>query len=268
MARLCLFCDNNAGSREHLWPKWIIARGHYGPLRHQIRKNEAIIIRPELTIRTVCQPCNNGWMSKLESDCIPVIGSMLQGLSVPLSQEQQELISVWAMKTAMMMDSIKGRDAEKRFYTHNECEQLRLQRATPNETRIWLGHYISEGLGGFGTDFTVVAAELGMQPVARGIATTIVVGHLALQVVTVHSFPEHLGRNISDVQSKAADWQSQLIQILPLSRYTSWPPKVPFDNKGRLGIGRLVERWRVGPHVDDLDKPNQTSGSILQGETT
>jgi len=268
MAAVCLFCDNNAGSREHLWPKWILARGDYGPLRHQIRKKEAVIIRPEMTIKTVCRPCNNGWMSKLESECIPVIGSMLQGLSVPLLQEQQELVSMWAMKTAMMMDSIKGRDAAKRFYTHDECEQLRLQRTIPDETRVWLGHNVGEVLGGFGTDFTAVAAELGMQCIARGTSSTIIVGRLSLQIVTVHRFPEHLGRDISDVQPKAADWESQLIQIWPATRYISWPPKVAFENEGRLGIGRLMERWRIGPHVDDLDSPQEIRGSILPGETT
>lgn len=212
MATPCLFCDNNAGSKEHLWPRWLLAHRDFGPLRHQTQKKEAAIIRPEMTITSVCQSCNNGWMSTLESECIPVIGSMLQGLSVPLSQEQQELVSVWAQKTAMMMNSIKGRDAGKRFYTHHECEQLRLKRIIPNETRIWLGHYDAGGLGGFGTKFTVVAVELGMQRVARGTSSTIIVGHLALQIVTVHRIPERLGRSISDVQPKAADWQASLFR--------------------------------------------------------
>ncbi len=249
----CIFCNNNSGSREHLWPKWILARSKFGPLRHQIRKREAVIIRPEVTVKTVCQACNSGWMSSLESECIPVIGSMLHGLTVPLSQMQQETIAVWAVKTSMMMDSLKGRDAKKRFYAREECENLRLNRTIPRETRIWLGHYVGEGLGGFGTDFTVVAGELNRQRVAHGMTNTIIIGHLALQVVTVHRHPKHVGRDISDVQPKAADWERMLIQIWPETRYISWPPELSFENDGQLGIGRLVERWRLGPHVDDIE---------------
>ena len=253
MGQHCIFCDNSAGSREHLWPKWILSRGTYGPLRHQIRNSEAVTIRPEITVNTVCGRCNNGWMSALEAECIPVIGSMIQGLTVPLSEEQMRLVSVWATKTAMVMDSIKGRDAEKRFYSHHECEELRVHRNIPLETRVWLGHYEKKGLGGFGTDFTIMSPELQMLRVGWGMANTIVAGHLALQVVSVHRHPEHLQRDITDVQPKSSDWEGLLVQICPgVLQYTMWPPKMAFENKGKFGIGRLVERWRIGQKVDEL----------------
>jgi hypothetical protein len=124
MSAPCIFCNNNSGSREHLWPKWILTRSKFGPLRHQIRKREAVIIRPEVTVKTVCQACNSGWMSALESECIPVIGSMLQGLTVPLSQEQQETVADWAVKTAMIMDSLKGRDIRSQLKTHHHRRDL------------------------------------------------------------------------------------------------------------------------------------------------
>ena len=250
----CLFCENPACSREHLWPKWILARGKYGPMRHQLGKNEAVFIRPEMTVKTVCGRCNNGWMSSLESECIPVIGSMLQGLTVPLSDEEQNLVSLWAIKTAMMMDSIKGRDAEKRFYSHDECERLRTDCTIPPETRVWLGYYEAEGLGGFGTDFTIVSPELQMQRVGWGMANTIVVGHLAVQVVTIHRHPDHVHRDVTDVQPKPMDWENLLVQIWPASRYLIWPPKLMLENKGGHGIGRLMERWRIGDCVDELPK--------------
>ena len=223
-------------------------------MRHQIGTKEVVFTKPEITVKTVCNPCNNGWMSALEAECIPLIGSMMQGVTVPLSEDQQRLVAVWATKTAMMMDSIKGREAGKRFYTRAECEQLRAERVIPDDTRIWLGQYIGDGtLGGFGTDFTVVAAELGMQRVARGMANTIVVGRLVLQIVTIHRHPEHLHRNISDVQPKPGDWQDLLVPICPSSRTVEWPPKHPFaNNEGAHGIGRLMERWRIGAKVDQL----------------
>jgi hypothetical protein len=32
MTELCLFCDNDSGSKEHLWPKCIHNRKEFGPL--------------------------------------------------------------------------------------------------------------------------------------------------------------------------------------------------------------------------------------------
>jgi hypothetical protein len=248
----CLFCDNNSGSGEHLWPKWVHERIEWAPLRHQIGQMEAKILdNPQIKVKTVCGQCNNGWMSDLENDSIPVIGSMLQGLTVPIREDQQRLISAWAVKTAIMMDSLKGRDPKKRFYLKEECVSLRLHRTIPAHTRVWLGHYNDMGLGAFGTDFTVVTTA--HEQVAQGMATTIVAGHLALQVVSVHHAPEYIDREIADVQPKAADWESLLVQTWPMElQYVTWPPNQEFANKGRNSIGGLMERWKIGSNVGEL----------------
>jgi hypothetical protein len=62
----CLFCDQPAGSREHLWGAWIHRRKNFGPLKISIAGSpEKIINNPEQKISTVCRKCNNGWMSDL-----------------------------------------------------------------------------------------------------------------------------------------------------------------------------------------------------------
>jgi actin-like ATPase involved in cell morphogenesis len=49
MPTQCLFCDNQSGSKEHLWPKWIHERKHFGPLRIQRGSSEKRIIpNPEI----------------------------------------------------------------------------------------------------------------------------------------------------------------------------------------------------------------------------
>lgn len=48
MPELCLFCDNDSGSREHLWPKWIHERKDIGPLRLQVGNSaEKVVPNPE-----------------------------------------------------------------------------------------------------------------------------------------------------------------------------------------------------------------------------
>ena len=91
----CIFCDNNSGSREHLWPKWIHQRHDFGPLKmDRYNQSQIIIPNPEITVKTVCGQCNNGWMSDLEAANIPIIGSMLNDLSITLDQDMQRKVCV------------------------------------------------------------------------------------------------------------------------------------------------------------------------------
>lgn len=91
MPEPCIFCDNNSGSREHLWPKWIHERKDFGPLKIQRGKSKKVVIpHPEVTGKTVCGICNNGWMSDLEAENIPIIGNMLQDVTLPLRRSSAE----------------------------------------------------------------------------------------------------------------------------------------------------------------------------------
>src|SRR4029077_7373387 len=97
--------------REHLWAAWIHKRL---PRREPIRitfagRPAAISNNPEITVKTVCGVCNNGWMSKLEAECTPLIANLMQDIALPLDTSQQTLISTWAVKTAMVLDSTNTR---------------------------------------------------------------------------------------------------------------------------------------------------------------
>ena len=107
----CLFCDRQAGSREHLWAAWIHERL---PKREPIRITSAdrpitFSKNPEIKVKSVCGVCNNGWMSNLEAASIPVVGNLMQDISLPLDTSQQTLLATWAVKTAMVLDSTNRR---------------------------------------------------------------------------------------------------------------------------------------------------------------
>ncbi len=246
MSQACIFCDNNSGSREHLWPKWIHERKDFGPLRIQRGNAPSIIVPdPEQKVKTVCGTCNNGWMSDLESENIPLIGCMFQALSTPLTEARQHSVAAWAVKTAMVGESTKGRNAPNLFYEKNERVNLRVHRTIPDRTRIWIGTISTLHLGWFGTDFTILVN--GQTRIGMGSVATIVVGHFAVQVVTMHINPDFADKGIPDVQPKPDDWYNTLIQIWPKERATvMWPPKVTFTNGGPVGIAYLMDRWRIG----------------------
>jgi|SRR5208282_297739 len=242
----CLFCDNPSGSKEHLWAAWIHRRKDFGPLRIKIgNAPEKIVYDPERKINTVCGKCNNGWMSVLEQRNLPQIGCMLQDLSTPLDVQQQTSLSTWAVKTAMVLDSVKDMQSNPMFYEKAECINMRLNHSIPDRTRIWIGRYSLSGLGAYGTDLGIVVPD-GTK-IATGFATTIVVGHLAVQILSVHQHPDHLDKNIDDIKPKKGNWDNMLVLIWPIRRNSvMWPPRVTFANRGQDSIATLMDRWRIG----------------------
>jgi len=256
MPTLCIFCDNNSGSKEHLWPKWIHERKDFGPLNFQLGGSEKKVIPdPEIKVKTVCGVCNNGWMSKLEAENIPTIGSMLQDIAIPLDEAQQKSVAAWTAKTAMVSDSMKGRAAPNKFYSRDETVKMRLNRDIPPRTLIWIGRINGMHLGDFGTDFALFSPE--KERIGMGSVSTIVAGHFVTQVVTVHI--EKANIEISNLPCKMGNWNDMLAQIWPIQAPTAqWPPKVSFTNGGVQGLAYLMDRWRMG---DQVKKVNRTMPS-------
>jgi hypothetical protein len=226
MSQSCLFCDNTPGSREHLWPAWIHKRRDFGLIRMQRGTSAEVIVNPEQKVRTVCSVCNNGWMSKLEQENIPLIGSMFQDLSIPLNEAQQHTVAAWAVKTAMMFDSTKGRNSDNRFYTKSDGVGLRVNREIPNLTRIWIGRMSSLHLNHAECDIALLS---GSTRIGTASVSTIAAGHFAAQVVTIHPGSELAKQPTIELYHKPRDWDNMLLSIWPIERPTViWPPKISF----------------------------------------
>jgi len=248
MSRQCIFCENQADSREHLWPRWIHERLKPGVIRFQKGTlAERFLPNSAIMVGTVCDTCNNGWMSDLEKEAVPIIGSMLQDICVPLNRTQLTLVAAWSVKTAMMCDSMKGRNAPNRFYSMSECVALRVTKTIPDLTRIWIGRADKTHLGAFGTDHTVVS-RLGIR-VGVGSVATIVAGHFVTQVATFRPCGEYT--QTIEPSPKPGNWNNTLIPIWPIKRdCIEWPPAVPFTDGGSSGIAQLIDRWRVGERTE------------------
>ena len=131
---------------EHVFPEWtrpylLSPDGAWGEhVRKVHRRDEDPAVHRHsappatLEIKTVCAPCNNGWMSRLEGACKPYLLSMIEGNGRTYDQGPQELIASWAVKTALVAGSkfnppsLAGAYAD--FYTR--------RKPAPN-TRVWIG---------------------------------------------------------------------------------------------------------------------------------
>ncbi len=246
--RQCLFCGKPADSKEHLWSDWILkSLKSRNPIVQKVGKAPpSNPFTGAVTVRCVCTECNNGWMSRLEARIKPLVGSLMQDISAPLDAEQQKDVSLWALKTAMVVEATKSRDIA-RCYQHADCEQLRLNSSVPPRTKIWLGRFSGSGLLATGTDIWLNVSEV--PKAAHGCVTTIIVGHLAIQVLTTH-IPAKYDNETINVSCKMGPWNELLIDVWSLADSVMWPPARSFTNDGGpLSFIALRDRWKIGKAV-------------------
>src|SRR5260370_28165312 len=112
--RKCLFCNEDANSKEHVWPQWILrlppARR---PVRQRLGTGKEVTYSGDFKLKGVCSTCNNGWMSELETEVRPILGPIVQDLSIQLDLEDQKKIARWAFKTAIVLEGTKERSMKR-----------------------------------------------------------------------------------------------------------------------------------------------------------
>src|SRR5690349_7249775 len=114
MKKTCIFCARRADSDEDVIPKWItrLLRKHEGErvtmktTRFGHEPHDQLTGETIQKVGNVCSNCNNGWMSRLEEDVKPILMPMMLGNPVTLTATQQERITTWMTKTAMMYESM------------------------------------------------------------------------------------------------------------------------------------------------------------------
>lgn len=112
MPRECIFCGDTPTTREHIFPAWAARLVEdAGPVAHSKlseRQGEPPDSRtwPQApftqTVRVVCAQCNNGWMSRIESDAEQILRPMLTGFGRSMHGPAQEALARWALKTAIV----------------------------------------------------------------------------------------------------------------------------------------------------------------------
>ena len=107
MARTCVFCGGTGKmSAEHVFPQWsreylreVEGKGtHTRKILHGDGRISARSHKADpatATVKTVCASCNNGWMSRLESEAMPFLLSMIKGHRRTYYDAGKALIARW-----------------------------------------------------------------------------------------------------------------------------------------------------------------------------
>lgn len=239
---ICIFCDNPANSKEDMFPKWLLKRVRTGQPMYRKRANRPVKVTPHSTvkIKCVCKPCNNEWMSQLESKCIPLIGSLLNDFELWIDEEYQTLLSAWTVKVAMINDAVESHD---RFFTRTECEAFRLNRVIPFGLEVNAARFTGSSLDANGSDFTLTnpAGEL----LAKGHVFHLLIGHLILEAVALHPVGGYENAKFA-YASMPGYWNESIIRIWqPTKPQVKWPPILSYGvGHGKLHYGWLRSRWK------------------------
>ena len=229
--RKCLFCDNDADTREHVWSQWILERvwqPKRNPTMYGIAGKRDLHWsgpRPELRIRCVCGGCNHGWMSNLESAAIPLISPLIHDISVPLDATQQWIIAIWVVKTAMVMEAVGHKYS---FFTASEREQIRASRILPGYTNIFLARYAGiNNVAFFGIDvFDQMPNPESYMTEFHGYVNTIVAGYFVAQVLSLHVPAKYGERPI--IHPREGPWNRLELQIWgqESQKPVTWPTRL------------------------------------------
>lgn len=112
MARTCVFCGGGGSlTKEHVYPEWLRDAMPLAALYKTTNADGQSLWEQgtfDVEARIVCATCNNGWMSDLEAACGPLlVNPILYGSTVSLDAVQQRLVALWAIKTAVVLETYR-----------------------------------------------------------------------------------------------------------------------------------------------------------------
>ncbi len=246
--RKCLFCDHNANSPEHLWPKWM--RRHFARTSHdkrlsgQVLVNKGTVKEREIDflsghttttkMKVVCKLCNERWMSAMEVAAKPFIEPMLLGKPVQMNKAAIAATAEWVALKMMMFDCEVERTA---LFTRVETLKFASDRRVPDGVQIWLfrtndperAAYIHRGSS------SVTSHKYGIPSVAGTVQTTLfVVGRLVVFFIVNRADGLELHQP-SQLRAKRL-W-------VPRGANLIWPPLNNVTKQDIAEMMRVLERF-------------------------
>lgn len=232
----CLFCGSTDGpfTTEHVIPKW--ARKLVDPLDRtplrvyageepgadQRRKLGRLLHLSVTVDDAICRSCNNGVLSQLENQALPVLAPMIQtGRPTVLGTAEQAVLAAWATKTVWLLEHAARqmypgqRPIEGYMASEVEFAWLWRERTPPPRALVWLAYWDCERqvpLMYEPSGATLPTIGGGSRP---GHMTTLSLGYVAFQVFsTDFVLAEH---------QRAVQWNTRPPPALANAILRIWP---------------------------------------------
>jgi hypothetical protein len=188
MARECAFCPATAKmSGEHICSDWM---GDLFPGQKTFRNLSPDLKSPQSWTSSkldwkagvVCEPCNSGWMSDVESQhAKPAMEDLISGkLDIPIPQSRANSIALFAFKTAVILDQMNQGRAGL-FFPRLARHRFRERLEIPFNVRMWMAGFLPRTKGGC---FSLYFESKPDYPdVFQLYVFNFIVGHFVFQVV-------------------------------------------------------------------------------------
>ena len=249
--RECIFCGQSKVTAEHAWPAWVSGCFPSGRFQLSGYQVEGDLLEwhsvndPGLRVKCACAECNNGWMSQLEVRTQPILEPMIRGEGTLLSQSDQQTVSLWAVKSAMVFE-FTGNPDRQQYYRASDRKALSQHEAIPEVSCVWLAHYLgSKSLLSVGT--RIEAEIAATREPAEALVTTLEVGALVLQTFSFRVVEKQLSADASclDVETASGPWQAATVCVWPTDHSDlNWPPRLALSEDDPSLTG-FAHRFRL-----------------------
>jgi hypothetical protein len=203
-------------------------------------------------------------MSRLEEDVKPILTPMISGNSVSLTAKQQERLTTWLTKCAILYESMATGET---FYDGLDRRHF-MNTGTPGlSTSAWLGQYT----GGVRhiVDYRLLPRQQNPGGSVKILVLTLTIGRLALQLTSAKWTEQVPQIDLTTVVLK--DTRDLLVQVWPVNFLgVKWPPSCSFDDSQNR-IKYLIVRFggkelASEPRAGRADVPDGEQGSPLQDQ--
>jgi hypothetical protein len=240
----CAFCPASANiTGEHLWSDWagkMLGERRYTFTRKELDGSVLTWKQDGLNSKAnvVCDDCNNGWMSQLETKTKAVAGDMVCKCT-PTILEDRDIATIAAFGFLKAVVADHMHENRPPFYTFEERQLFRRTLAVPSGVQMWLAsmpvvHGIFKQMTIYPPQNTPRRFELNV--FSYGL------GHLVIQVAGCRWKKKAYRRHAAPpVLTQALEWYPHSIPFWPWDgNPVSWPAA---GHLGHEDIDTFVQRW-------------------------
>jgi hypothetical protein len=147
--------------------------------------------------RNTCGQCNSGWMSRLETNCLPVVSPLLLGETALLDTAAQLTLAATLVLVSMRVE-LTAKRMGTRTIPQAELDHLRCGLLPSNSWRVWLARHIGADLKDYHYRYTAmqVASESSSMfgpEYCNTQVTTLVAGQLYVHILFSTVWPNFVG---------------------------------------------------------------------------
>lgn len=272
MARACVFCGDGPVTREHVFPQWLkklpvptellkltlvpqpVERsrtvfdedGRYVTVIDVLGGRKPLPTHVE--VKVVCGGCNNGWMSDLEDEVIPILTKLALKKAHKLSADEQAVLARWHVKTALMYAFW---DPAATPFTPRVYRNFYQTREVPKGAMVWMTRSESQWAD-MAMSMRNMRASLHTRPdIDRGNNSTAM--YLGVNGV---AFLVHYSRVLDNLHLVLPEpWDGGWIRLHPAPDDVQWPQKAMKET-------RLLDTISFMGSEEDL-----TAGVNIDGHT-